>query len=291
MADLIRDTQVEPLGPGRYRAQLAEAWAFQGPMGGYLAGVALRAIAAESPQPRPASFTCQFLRAGRFGSVEIEVTRLRSSKRTDALRAELRQDGETLLCAQAWMVADGLQGLAHRGGQMPDVGRPAELDGFEDLMDNYDEWPPLWRSVRGKPSGWMTPEPREPICNFWMRLLETPTLPGPLDDAVRQLLWIDVPPWNAVVSAHGFPIRYMAPNLDLTVQFHQFAPEAEWVLCSGLSPHAGAGLAGSVSQLWTEDGRLLASGTAQLLCRPNPMYEEQLAVENQRAQERDPEGD
>jgi acyl-CoA thioesterase len=61
------------------------------------------------------------------------------------------------------------------------------------------------------------------------------------------------------------------------VQFHGFAPEAEWILADGVVPLARDGLVGCSSRLWTEDGRLLATGTSKHLCRPNPGYEQERA--------------
>jgi hypothetical protein len=42
-------------------------------------------------------------------------------------------------------------------------------------------------------------------------------------------------------------------------------------------PIARDGLVGCTSRLWSEDGRLLASGTSKHLNRPNPAYEQELA--------------
>ncbi len=67
-------------------------------------------------------------------------------------------------------------------------------------------------------------------------------------------------------------------SLDLSVQFHQFAPDAEWTLCDGLCPVARDGLGGCTGRLWTTDGRLVASGASHLLCRPNPTYERDQAL-------------
>jgi acyl-CoA thioesterase-2 len=48
MGDLEADTAVEPVGDGRYQATLSAEWEIWGPMGGYVAAVALRPAAAES---------------------------------------------------------------------------------------------------------------------------------------------------------------------------------------------------------------------------------------------------
>ena len=96
-------------------------------------------------------------------------------------------------------------------------------------------------------------------------------------DALRMLFWSDFPGWNATTAAHPWPFHFLAPNLDLNVQFHRFAPEAEWILADGVVPLAADGLVGCTSRLWTEDGRLLATALSKHLCRPNPRYAEELA--------------
>ena len=106
-------------------------------------------------------------------------------------------------------------------------------------------------------------------------ITDTP-IPDREADAVRQLFWLDFPGWNATIAAHQWPFPYLCPNLDLMIQFHRFAPEVDWQLADGNVLLAGDGLVGCVSRLWTEDGRLLATGTSKHTCRPNPQYEEEL---------------
>jgi acyl-CoA thioesterase len=48
-------------------------------------------------------------------------------------------------------------------------------------------------------------------------------------------------------------------------------PDEEWLLCDAHAPVAREGIIGCRGHLWTESGRLLASGNATLFCRPNPM--------------------
>src|SRR6185369_3976370 len=95
-------------------------------------------------------------------------------------------------------------------------------------------------------------------------------------DALRQLFWIDFPGWNALIAAHQWPFRFLAPNLDLTVQFHRFAPQDTWSLVDGTALLAEDGLVGCVARLWSENGKLLATGTSKHVSRPNPRYEEEL---------------
>src|SRR5437868_8738815 len=105
MGDLSLDTACGG-GDGRYRASLSGDWEIWGPMGGYVAAVALRAIGTEvAPAHEPASFTCQFLSAARFEPVDIEVEIRRSSRRTTYAAARMTQNGTDILDAQAWFAA------------------------------------------------------------------------------------------------------------------------------------------------------------------------------------------
>ena len=54
MADFVADTAVRG-GGGRYQAALSADWEVWGPLGGYVAAIALRAIGTECPGMRPAS--------------------------------------------------------------------------------------------------------------------------------------------------------------------------------------------------------------------------------------------
>ena len=74
MGDIGMQTACEPLGEGRYRAQVSDDWEIWGPCGGYVAAIALRAAGEESPFGRPASFFCHYLAVADFAPVELAVT-------------------------------------------------------------------------------------------------------------------------------------------------------------------------------------------------------------------------
>jgi acyl-CoA thioesterase len=280
-ADFLADTRVEGCAPARYRAALAPCWAVWGPYGGYLAAIALRAAASHSRLPRPASLQCHFLAAGEFGPVDLSVATLGGSKRAESLRVEMVQDGRVLLSAGVWMVDEGLGGYTHDFAAPPLVARPDDLPGYQELAgEAYARWYPIWRSIEGRPLGWNAP-PGAAAWQAWLRFTAT-EFPDRTADALRQLFWLDLPSWNSMLAAHARPHPYLAPNLDLTVQFHGFAPGTRWMLADGEVPVAQDGLLGCVSRIWSEDGRLLATGSSKHLCRPNPRYERELA----RARER-----
>jgi acyl-CoA thioesterase len=274
MADFLRDTAVERVEPGRYRAALSPDWAVWGPNGGYVAAIALRAAMAESRLPRPASFQCHFLAVGEFAPVALHVESRGGGKRAESLRVGVVQGDRALLDATVWMVDDGLRGFEHEHATAPEVPGPGALRGYQDHADNYADWYPIWRSIEGRPTRW-SEEPGEPRWHTWLRFTDT-CIADRAADALRQLFWLDFPSWNALTSAHRWPYRYLTPNLDLHVQFHRFVPGAEWVLADGYVPLATEGLVGCVARLWTEDGRLLGTSASKHVCRPNPGYEAEL---------------
>jgi acyl-CoA thioesterase len=275
MANFLSDTAVERIEPGRYRATLSPSWAVWGPNGGYVAAIALRAALAESRLPRPASFQCHFIAVGEFAPVEIGVTKLGGSRRAESLRVEMMQGDRRLLAANVWTADDALSGYAHDFAEAPVVARPDALRGYQDLVgDEYAQWYPMWRSIEGRPLAWREP-PGRPEWKTWLRFNDT-EIGDREADAARHVFWLDFPGWNATNAAHAWPLPWLTPNLDLTVQFHAFAPGSEWMLADGTVPLARDGLLGCTSRLWTEDGRLLATGTSKHLCRPNPGYEAEL---------------
>ena len=127
---------------------------------------------------------------------------------------------------------------------------------------------PLWSQLDGRPVDWDCP-PGPPRWRAWMRLVE----PLPPEDrvlgAAESLLWLDLAIGSAIQGADPWPFRFFTPNLDLTAQFHRLSSGPEWRLCEGFAPVACEGLVASQGRVWSPEGQLLASGTAQLLCRPN----------------------
>src|SRR5262245_3425041 len=269
MGDLGRDTAVEGRD-GRYRARLSREWEVWGPNGGYVAAVALRAAAAASPFRRPASFTCHFLSVATFDDVELSVTPLRTARRAISLRVAMTQKAQPILEAMAWFVGD-VPGLAHDAARMPAVPGPDGLPSIEDLLPPEERAPyPFWDNLEGRPTRFV---PRtewkagEPTFQSWYRYRPVATFDDPALDACRLLILADTLQWPAAFRAYDDP-PFMAPSIDLAVQFHRLVPDAEWLLGDAVSPVAADGLVGGRVAVWAPDGRLLASGASQLLCRP-----------------------
>ncbi len=279
MGDLGVDTAVRaaPGGePGRFQATLNRDWEIWGPMGGYVAAVALRAAGEVASFSRPASFACHYLGVASFDEpVDLEVTTLRSAHTAEALRVSITQDARPILDALVWTVADGIAGLEHDLAEAPDVPGPDGLLSVQERLGPDAPPPPFpfWNNFDGRPTNWREqwpPEgPLDPVYRNWLRFRPTATFADPWVDAGRALVVVDVQSWPAASSHHAWrQLPMIAPSLDLYVAFHRPAHDAEWVLADGHAPIAGAGLIGWTGRMWSADRQLLASGGGQLLCRP-----------------------
>src|SRR4051812_38727377 len=137
MGDLGIDTAVTKVDDARYTATLSREWEIWGPMGGYIASVALRAAGAESTFPRPASFFCQYLGVASFDApIELTVSTLRTARTALAQRVEVTQDGKRMLEATVWSVGD-VDGLEHDLAERPAVGVPDDLKTLPELFEEH----------------------------------------------------------------------------------------------------------------------------------------------------------
>ena len=279
MGDLAHDTAVTeidelPDGGRRFTAVLSPEWEIWGPMGGYLASVAMRAAGAASPFDRPASFFCHYLSVARFDEVTIDVRPLRTARTALAQRVEVRQDGKVMLDATVWSVGD-VDGLAHdvTAAQRPDVPSPHDLPDITELLSDEElqQGPPFafWNNLDSKPVDWSREAPPEPtpVWREWLKFTPSATFDDPWVDACRALIVVDVQSWPSASRAHERNHGFIAPSLDLYVAFHDPRPQSEWLLADGHGPIARDGLMAWNGRMWAEDGALIASGTGQLLCR------------------------
>ena len=274
MGDLAADTAVEG-GNGRYTARLSKDWEIWGPMGGYVSSVALRAAGAHTGLSRPAAYSCHFLSVAAFDVVDISVTTLRAGRRAGSVRVDVSQDGRAILEALVWMVAGASEGLVHDHAAAPTVAHHSELKTIQELAPPGTEPPfAFWRNFDGKPLEWIEDwESRpagDPVWREWLRFTPTATFDDPYVDACRLLILADLPSWPSASRGHRPNSGFMAPNLDVNVQFHRPAFEHEWLLADGFSALAEDGLIGFRSHVWSDRGALLASGSGQLLCRRIP---------------------
>jgi len=258
-------------GDGRYTAVVSPAWEIWGPNGGYMATLALRAAAAEAQIKHPASFYCQFLRPARFDRIEGRVAVAHSGRRAEAIRVSLLQDDKPVLEGLLRTAMPG-EGLEHVNLRAPEVAPPEGLPSLDELLPKGKSFP-FWKNIEARVLLTQRFEPkRGPIPPHWLewyRFRPAPTFDDPVVDAARALVLIDTLGWPATWLQHPKP-KFLAPSLDVVTFFHASARDSEWLLAEQESPIATGGLVGATGRVFTRDGKLVASGGAQLLCAPAP---------------------
>jgi acyl-CoA thioesterase len=271
MGDFEIDTTVDGTD-GRYRARLAGDWEIWGPNGGYVASVALRAAGRHTALGRPASFAGHFLGVADFDDVEIAVQSLRRTKRAESLRVTMTQRSRPVFEALVWAIGD-VAGLEHEAASMPEVPEPTGLAPLEERVP--PDAPPLfkfWDNLELRPTDWIEDwenrPPGQTRQTGWYRFRPRATFDDPFVDAARSLLVLDTSLWPAASRGHPGQQRFYAPSLDVVARFHAAEPGSEWLLVDAFSPTAADGLVGGVASVWSQSGRLLATGGQQMLCRP-----------------------
>jgi acyl-CoA thioesterase-2 len=276
-SDLEHATRVEG-DVGSYHARLSEDWEIWGPNGGYLATIALRAAGMVAQIKQPASFYCHFLSSPTFDVVQLDVRVLKQGRRAESFAVEMTQQDKPILHALIKTAADA-PGYSHQHLRAPDVPSPADLETYQRQGDSqhpsFSFWNNIERRLVEQSATWEpseervpTEEPPAPVLREWARFRPRACFEDPFLDAARALILLDT---------YGFPAayrkyqswEYLAPNLDTSVWFHHFNPGCEWLLIDHECIVADHGLMGVSGRVWDTDGRLLATGSAQLCCIPN----------------------
>ena len=267
-SDLEHATRVEP-DHGGLRARLSEDWEIWGPNGGYLAAIALRAAGTVAQTRRPASFYCHFLSSPTFAAVQLDVRVLKRGRRAESFAVAMSQEGKPILQALVKTAAEA-PGYSHQHPAAPAVPPPAALRSYDELLP-AERRPPFsfWNNIERRPIDQSaSDQPTAPVVREWTRFRPTACFADPFLDAARALILLDT---------YGFPAayrkyrswEYLAPNLDTSAWFHHFNPACEWLLVDHECSVAGHGLLGVSGSVWDTDGRLLATGSAQLCCVPS----------------------
>jgi len=260
------DTAVEPLGDGRFAAEVSERWwVDRGPNGGYVAALVLRAIQAAVPERAPRSLTVHFPRAPQAGPVELAVELGREGRSLSFVSARMTQGGELQASALA-VLGEDWDGAGFSEVEMPDAGAPGELyspdpeqvEGMPTMFQNYS-----MRSALGEPAFSGGPA----RSGTWLRTRQPRQLDAPLAAAMLDA-WFPAP---FVRLEHAVP----APTIDYTVHFRSplpaagAEPEDAYLLAfrSGLARH---GFFEEDGELWSADGTLLAHSRQLALLVENP---------------------
>jgi acyl-CoA thioesterase len=254
---------------GAFTAELSRAWEIWGPSGGYLAALTLRAAGMQARIARPVSYYCHFLRPPEFGRVELAVEMLRQGNRSESIAVRMSQDGREVLFALVRTAAEGA-GYRHQEVDAPGVASPGGSRPVERRAKDGRRVFAFWNNFScRRPAVGAGGAESGPRIREWVRFEPTAAFGDPFLDASRPLILLDTFGWPAVYMKYG-GADYVAPNLDTAVWFHRSAVESEWLLVDHESPVADDGLIGVGGRIWDTQGRLIATGGAQLYCMPSP---------------------
>jgi acyl-CoA thioesterase len=250
---------------GAYSAVLSRDWEIWGPNGGYLAAIALRASGRLAEIPHPVSFYCHFLSSPAFAEVELSVEILKRGRRAESLAVRMTQEGRPVLSALVRTATDG-EGHEHQEASPPAVASPEDSESIARVKDGKLLFP-YWgnfscRRAEDVEGGEEEPKGRA-VIREWVRFEPAASFADPFLEAARPLILLDTFGWPAAWQRYGEETR-VAPNLDTAAWFHHADPASEWLLIDEECHHAGGGLLGVAGRVWSQSGRLLASGGAQL---------------------------
>jgi acyl-CoA thioesterase len=258
VTDFDRETAVRRTGPGRYEAEMARSWwVMQGPNGGYLAAVLLRALTdtVDDPDRAPRSLTVHYASPAREGSVTIAVEREREGRSLTTCTARMEQEGRLVALAIA-AFSKPRHGVEFCDLVMPQVPPPRHYVAFPappeapPIASRYDI-----RWAIGAPPSPAAPPTARAVAGGWIRLPE----PRPVDALLAAAItdgWLP-PMFNRVQE----PVA--VPTVDLTIHFRAalphpgLAPDA-FVLAAFRSTVAADGFLEEDGEIWAPDGTLLA---------------------------------
>ncbi|HEX3756139.1 MAG TPA: thioesterase family protein [Rhizomicrobium sp.] len=267
---LAEDTAVRDEG-GKLAATLSRNWEIWGPNGGYISAIALRAAGKVAPPDhRPATFSAQYLSAGQFSDAEVAAEAVKKGRNAWCINVALSQAGRRFLQAQVWTTnkSDGPQ---VRGRKMPEVPPHGSLKSWRELFARKEDDGPhfrFWDNFEGKPVRQRQVndfDPRGGVLEEWYRYLNFAPAADPFLDSARALILIDTLQWPAFCRGLAAQPSYIAPSLDVTAWFHDRPGDAEWLLAKAHADSALGGLIQGGVEIWSGDGRLIATGGSTML--------------------------
>ena len=276
---LITLLDIENLEHNLFRGISPET-GWQRVFGGQVIGQALVAAARTVEEDRTVhSLQAYFMRPGDPTTPIIyEVDPIRDGKSFSTRRVVAIQHGKAIysMSASFQLVEEGLDHQA----EMPDVPAPEDLMGEKQLAKHFLDVAPenvrtYWereRPIELRPTNftrYISREKLPPVQNIWFR----PTGVLPDDDRVHQCALAyasDMTLLDTALLPHGravFDDDLQVASLDHTMWFHRPFRFDDWFLYAQDTPNASGSRGLTRAQIFTRDGKLVASVAQEGLIR------------------------
>lgn len=277
--NLISILNLEPLEQNLFRGRSPQV-GWQRVFGGQVIGQALVAASRTVEEGKTAhSLHGYFMRPGD-PSVPIiyEVDRIRDGKSFTTRRVVAIQHGKAIFSMSASYQLQE-DGLTHQT-DMPDVPAPDTLPSDQDLKDNYLHLAPdhvrsyfeRERPIEFRPVDlrhYVSREKLPPRQYVWLRT--TATLPDePRLHKCALAYASDMTLLDTSLFAHGrsvFDRDLQVASLDHAMWFHQDFRADDWLLYAQDSPRSAGARGFTRGEIFTQDGRLVASTAQEGLIR------------------------
>jgi len=279
VAGLLAILDLEVLEQDLFRGRSPQV-GWQRVFGGQVVGQALVA-ATRTVMDRPVhSLHGYFLRPGDPAvPIVYQVARLRDGGSFTTRQVTAIQHGKPIFTMGASFHTAEENALAHQAA-MPVAPRPEDLPGEKELKERFLAQAPAnvrayWerdRPIELRPTDfdhYLTDLPLDPHQQVWVRA--TDRLPD--DPAVHAAVLAyasDMTLLDTALFAHGrsvFAPDMQLASLDHAMWFHAPFRADDWLLYDQDSPFSGGSRGFCRGELWTRDGRLVASTTQEGLMR------------------------
>ncbi len=278
VTDMLSILNLEPIGPNLFRGQSPQV-EWQRVFGGQVIGQALVAACRTVQDRTLHSLHGYFILPGDPKvPIDYEVDNVRDGRSFTTRRVRAFQHDKVIFFLSASFHVEE-QGLHHQV-KMPDVPPPESLPDDRDIaarilphMPNplriYHE---RQRPIDLRPveiERYMSREPREPQFNVWIKA--STALPD--NPEIHQCVLAyasDMTLLDTSLVAHGrtvFDKNIQPASLDHSLWLHAPFRADEWLLYSQDSPFSGGSRGFARGQIFTRDGRLVASVAQEGLIR------------------------
>jgi len=263
--DVLRVLRLEKDGDGRY---VGQCLATEGPVvaGAQMIAQAIVAATAEAGGKRVTSISSNFARTGRADSpVTLEVERFHEGRSLASITVTVSQGDRKLARSLVLLGADEADVIRH-DAEPPATGGPDAAPAQDSYLTGHEQ-----RTV-GAVDVFDPALVGPPELQYWSRWATDRT---ERDVSQALLTWAST---NSFIGAAMRPhegVGLKRAHRDLstgvlshTLYFHDDFSAGDWLLYSLRSTFTGGGRAFGVGEVFTEDGRLVASCTQESMIRP-----------------------